>query len=162
MFIFAHTNINTMKKKQVLAKYDNIINDISNKVNRINCGGCGLYAKMLGDILKENNIKFDYVMLFRQSVTNDKQLKAYIDNNDVDEVNNYHWSHVMVKIGKRYVDAEGVFDSPMFSGIRLETKKISEVFLETMLEQKSMWNPTFNRKTEKPKIKRILKKHLVE
>ena len=151
-----------MKKKQVLAKYDNIINDISNKVNRVNCGGCGLYAKMLGDILKANNIKFDYVMLFRQSVTRDKQLKVYIDNNDVEEVNNYHWSHIMVKIGKRYVDAVGVFNSPMFNGNRLETKKINGEFLETMLEQKHMWNPTFNRKTEKPKIKRILKKHLVD
>jgi hypothetical protein len=151
-----------MKKKQVLAKYDNIINDISNKVNRVNCGGCGLYAKMLGDILKANNIKFDYVMLFRQSVTYDKQLKAYIDNNDVEEVNNYHWSHIMVKIGKRYVDAVGVFNSPMFNGMVLETKKINGDFLETMLEQKHMWNPTFKRKTETPKIKRILKKHLVD
>lgn len=151
-----------MKKKEVLAKYGNIINDISNKVNRVNCGGCGLYAKMLGDILKANNIKFDYVMLFRQSVTYDKQLKAYIDNNDVEEVNNYHWSHIMVKIGKRFIDAEGVFDSPMFNGSRLETKKINGEFLETMLEQKYMWNPTFNRKTETPKIKRILKKHLVD
>ena len=151
-----------MKKKQVLAKYDNIINDISNKVNRVNCGGCGLYAKMLGDVLKANNIKFDYVMLFRQSVTYDKQLKAYIDNNDVEEVNNYHWSHIMVKIGKRYVDAVGVFNSPMFNGMVLETKKINGDFLETMLEQKHMWNPTFKRKTEMPKIKRILKKHLVD
>jgi len=160
--LYQQTNNNTMKKKEVLAKYGNIINDISNKVNRVNCGGCGLYAKMLGDVLKANNIKFDYVMLFRQSVTYDKQLKAYIDNNDVEEVNNYHWSHIMVKIGKRFIDAEGVFDSPMFNGIRLETKKINGEFLETMLEQKYMWNPTFNRKTEKPKIKRILKKHLVD
>ncbi len=160
--MYLQTNNNTMKKKQVLAKYDNIINDISNKVNRVNCGGCGLYAKMLGDILKANNIKFDYVMLFRQSVTYDKQLKAYIDNNDVEEVNNYHWSHIMVKIGKRFIDAEGVFDSPMFNGSRLECKKINGDFLETMLEQKYMWNPTFNRKTETPKIKRILKKHLVD
>lgn len=160
--MYPQTNNNTMKKKEVLAKYGNIINDISNKVNRVNCGGCGLYAKMLGDILKANNIKFDYVMLFRQSVTYDKQLKAYIDNNDVEEVNNYHWSHIMVKIGKRFIDAEGVFDSPMFNGSRLETKKINGEFLETMLEQKYMWNPTFNRKTETPKIKRILKKHLVD
>jgi len=152
-----------MKKKQVLAKYDNIINDIEKRVNRVNSGGCGLYAKMLGDILSKNKIKFEYVILFRQKVTRDKDLKNYIENNDVKMVNNwYHWSHVMVKIGKNYVDAVGVFNSPMFNGSILETKKVSDKFLNDLLEQKHFWNPTFNRKTEKTKIQRILKKHLVD
>ena len=152
-----------MKVSNLLKKYDNIVNDVANRVTRVNCGGCGVYALMLGKQLKKQNIKFDYVLLFRGRLDrkDSEFIKNCVNNNDIDGINGYHWTHVMIKLrNKKYIDGKGIFDYPEMDGQYFECRKITSEVLKSMVGNTYIWNPSFNRKREQPKIRKIFKKHL--
>ncbi len=147
-----------MKSKEVLAKYEKVINEVNKKVKHVNRGGCGIFALELGNVLKQNKIKFKYVMLFRHIEKTEKDyFKALIENNMISDFNSEaSWTHIVVKVGKKYYDAEDIMDKPNRQGI-----PINEEFLNNFVKQKKYWNPMFDRKY-KPTIKKILEKHLVD
>ena len=150
-------------KKDFLAKYDKIVKDITKRVNHVNRGGCGVYASLLGEELKKTKVKFEYVILFRGSIDkyDNEEIENGIANNDVDTINQYAWTHVMIKLNNRkFIDGEGVYPSAQMSGKKLKHKEISEELLNGMLDKTYIWNPMFKRQTEKRKIKKILEKHL--
>lgn len=146
-----------MKTKDLLAKYDKVIKDVTKKVKHVNRGGCGVFALELGNVLKQNKIKFKYVMLFRHIASEDKDyFKTLMENNMVSDFNSEaSWTHIVVKVGKKYIDGEEMLDKPKHKGIPM-----NEDFLNNLIKQKSYWNPMFDRK-QKPTIKKILEKHLV-
>lgn len=146
-----------MKTKDLLAKYDKVIKDVTKKVKHVNRGGCGVFALELGKVLKENKIKFKYVMLFRHIDNEDKDyFKTLMENNMVSDFNSEaSWTHIVVKVGKKYIDGEEMLDKPKHKGIPM-----NEDFLNNLIKQKSYWNSMFDRK-QKPTIKKILEKHLV-
>ena len=145
-----------MKSKEVIARYDKVINDITKKVTHVNRGGCGVFAYELGKVLKENKVKFKYVMLFRD-IDDKDYVRSLIDNNLVSDFNSdTSWSHIVVKVGRKYIDGQEIMNK-----INKTALPMSEEFLTKLIKKERYWNSLFDR-TQKIKIKKILKKHLVE
>jgi len=146
-----------MKSKEVLAKYEKVINEVNKKVKHVNRGGCGIFALELGNVLKQNKIKFKYIMLFRHIEKTEKDyFKTLMENNMVRDFNSEaSWTHIVVKVGRKFIDGEEITNKPKREGLEM-----NEEFLLTLINQKNYWNSTFDRK-QKQTIKKILEKHLV-
>lgn len=145
-----------MKTKDLVAKYDKVLQDVSKNIKHINCGGCGIYALELGKVLEQQKVKFKYIMLFhRLTDTHKKDIKEVIKNNRITEFNYYSWTHVVIKVGRKYFDGESVCDK-----LNKTYLPISQEFLTEMVGNEKMWNYMFNRR-QTPKLRTILKKHLV-
>jgi phosphomannomutase len=146
-----------MKSKEVLAKYEKVINEVNKKVKHVNRGGCGIFALELGNVLKQNKIKFKYIMLFRHIEKTEKDyFKTLMENNMVRDFNSEaSWTHIVVKVGRKFIDGEEITNKPKREGLEM-----NEEFLLTLINQKNYWNSMFDRK-QKQTIKKILEKHLV-
>jgi hypothetical protein len=118
--------------------------DIANNIDNINCGGCGVFASLLAKKLPNAKIA------------------VFERHNTVEELleNNEAMSHCMVEWDNKYIDGKIVVnkseafqwnDVPFNGYINLSD-------LETLLQYKSTWNPTFNR-NQIPKLQEIIEQH---
>lgn len=147
-----------MKKKEFLSKYKKVIKKIDKKIDNVNRGGCGIYALELGKQLKRHGIKFEYVMLFTHLGKEDKPyVKDLMRNNMVRDFNfDTNWTHIVIKVGKKYIDGEEIRESLTDVGLPM-----NEEFLNNLVDHKGYWNDTFDRK-QRPKIEKILEKNLAD
>lgn len=135
--------------------------------NTINSGGCGYFAKELGDVLKTKGYKIKYVLLLSNEDDVDYANKS-IKNNQIKILNGLSWAHVMVNIEDKLIDVEGVCEANYDKKNEIYTKDryvgitLPETLLHTWLTPKydSNWNPRFDRDIV-PKIRKELQKSLV-
>lgn len=147
-----------MNKKELLSKYKKVIKKINKKIDCVNHGGCGVFALELGKLLKKQGIEFDYVMLFSSFDEDDKTyVKDLMKNNMVRDFNfETSWTHIVIKVGKKYIDGESITKTLDKVGLTM-----TEEFLENLVNQEMYWNDTFDR-NQTPKIQKILKKSLAD
>jgi len=147
-----------MNKKELLSKYKKVIKKVNKKIEYINHGGCGVFALELGKQLKKHGIDFNYVMLFRSIDDDDKTyVQDLIKNNMVRDFNfETEWTHIVIKVGKKYIDGEEVKKTLDKVGLTM-----TEEFLENLVGQEMYWNDMFDR-NQIPKIQKILEKSLAD
>ena len=139
--------------------------------NTINYGGCGYFAKELGNVLKTKGYEVKYVLLLSNEDEVDYANKC-INKNKINILNGLSWAHVMVNVEDKLIDVEGLFDVKYDEKkkVYLRTKGYSkyygitlpETLLHTWLtpQYDKNWNPTFDRKIV-PKMRKELQKSLV-
>jgi hypothetical protein len=147
-----------MKKKELFERYKKILKKVDKKIDNVNRGGCGIFAFELGKQLKRQGIEFEYVMLFTTLCKEDKSyVKDLMRNNMVRDFNfDTNWTHIVIKVGKKYIDGEGIRSSLTDVGLPM-----SEEFLTNLIDAEQYWNDTFDRKQRK-KIEKILEKNLAD
>ena len=132
---------------------------INNKIPCINRGGCGLFAVELAIRLKKIKIPCKLVIIDTYGV-----IEEYTD-----DINEYGYvlpdsnkpSHVMVKVGRRYIDSDGVstrsevFEEWMYAN-HLEIKP--EQFIQSARTEYG-WNCAFRRSK---KSLNLIKRHLTK
>lgn len=99
-----------MKFKKLSKQLENIGNNFS----WINAGGCGEFALMLGNKLRQNNVKFKYVLITENGLPLLSSQREF--NNLGDNINNKYTRddsgfticHIMVYCNGRFLDSEGV------------------------------------------------------
>jgi len=152
--------------KSFKTKLDKTMKKLDKLYNTINCGGCGIFASELGNVLKQKglNVKYLLVLKYKPHV---EIAQRYARENKILDLNNLHWGHVMVLVDKKLVDSEGVFNKlneRFKSGRKYYGVELPEVTLNEWLTPKyeSNWNRTFDRGKLVPKIKKELIKNLVD
>lgn len=152
--------------KELTAKINEAMGVIGSKFPNIACGGCGLFAKSLGNILEGLGVEFDYVLIHHTEYGMARGNEG-INNNIVRDVIHSSWTHVMIKVGNKYIDNEGVFHTKAeVLGKYSRDKYIGEplgknLFLRFVSPRyKSGWNDEFNRR-QMGGITRNLKKYIV-
>ena len=137
---------------------------INQKYSNINRGGCGVFALYLSKELDKRNIKHDILWIgddyhnAEKVIRNTFQSNSNVTLEDFSD-NGIFLSHVMVKIGKKFIDSEGVykgFDNTRWSHRRV-LSKMSNKELFKLVDSSHGWNDTFQRKLI-PKIKKDIKK----
>ena len=147
-----------MSLETILSKYDQIVEGVRHY--RVNYGGCGSFALALGKELKAKGIKFHYVVLFHQ-LSNETyhEVRNYVKTNNIRDFAQYTWwTHVMIRVDNKYIDAEGIKYEPRLMHYRNPTKVITEEFLTDMVKA-PIWNPSYER-INTVKVKSIIKKVL--
>lgn len=135
--------------------------DVNENVSAVNRGGCGFFAKHLYDVLKLKGYNPKLVLLVRGYSVDDADY--HISNNNVNDLFDTNWTHVMVRVGGYFVDCRGLFtkieEHPTFDVF--EAVDLPYDILKVMLNSKyrHRWNPNFNRDNSKI-IRKIIKKHL--
>ena len=142
----------------------NSLSVIGEKFKHINRGGCGAFALYLSKELDKRNIKHDILWIgddyhnAEKVIRNTFQSNSNVTLEDFSD-NGIFLSHVMVRIGKKFIDSEGVykgFDNTRWSHRRV-LSKVSNKELFKLVDNPKGWNDTFNRKLM-PKIKKDIKK----
>jgi hypothetical protein len=136
-----------MKKaqRQVL---NQLITELSTIPNT-NCGGCGVVAKAL------------YKALYKQYP--DVSI-WYLDDYDYSEEYAYNQPyapmHVVIKIGRYYYDAGGVYSPAKLLDVWKFTYKwkVNYQYLVDSIDNSS-WNPRFNRSKHAPVIRKLTKSY---
>lgn len=153
-----------MKSVDIKNKLSEILIKLDQTYTTLNCGGCGAFAKVLGDVLKKKGHKVKYllVLAYKPHVEIANQ---YTNKNKIPELNRLNWTHIMTIVDGKLVDSEGVFNklndrykSGGRYGVKLPEKTLNDWLSP---EYKSNWNPIFDRKLI-PKIKKELDKSLVD
>ena len=125
-------------------------------VPTINCGGCGRFAMHLHKKLKEHGIASKIYV-----VSSNK----YSSSNIKDELNSdYAWMHMIVKVGRTFVDATGIYGKTWKEAIEHSRKiygisqdkltRIPEQHMEYLVRNIT-WNPWYNLENE-PKVQGIM------
>ena len=117
--------------------------DIKLRYPLVNNGGCGVFALSLGNRLNELGYKVEYRIMISEYHKNDlERANIAISNNSIRDICQTNWRHIMIKVGKHYIDVSGIYDEVKFA----VTDKISEEFLREWLSIRFMWNSMFDRK----------------
>jgi hypothetical protein len=122
--------------------------DLSN-IPRINYGGCGLVAKALYKSLYK---QFPDISIWYLDDYNNRE--AYTHNHP------YAPNHVVIKVGRYYYDANGVYSPTQLQERWNFTHrwKVSYTYLIDSID-KGCWNPEFDRKTHTPVIRKLTKSY---
>jgi hypothetical protein len=139
-----------MKRKldlKMRLKLTELLCDIKLRHPLINSGGCGVFALSLGDRLNELGYNVEYrVMISKRNSYELELANVAISNNSINGIYQTNWEHIMIKVGKHYIDVSGIYDEVTKFMV---TDKISEEFLREWLSIKQMWNRLFDRKQMK-------------
>lgn len=145
-------------------KLDKVMKKIDKTYVTLNYGGCGAFAKELGDIIKKKGFEVKYLLV----ISRKDEIKESIRNNNSGKISGFRgtsWCHIMLIVNGKLVDSEGVFNrlNERFGGKKYGIK-LSENVLETWLGEDYYrdWNPTFNREKFIPQIKKNLEKYLAD
>jgi glycogen synthase len=115
----------------------------------VDYGGCGIVAKAL------------YKALYKQY--SDISI-WYLDDYDYSEEYFYNQpytpKHVVIKIGRYYYDAGGIYSSAKLRDVWKFTNKwkVSYQYLVDSIDNSS-WNPRFNRRKHAPTIRKLTKSY---
>ena len=148
-------------KKELREKLKGTLMDIKLRYPLLNGGGCGVFALSLGKVLKELGYEYEYLLIIKNKHTL-VEANHSINRNDVNSLNNTDWTHLIIKLGKYYIDVDGVRTEVKKTYEVNLTDSLSEELLKEMLseENRYMWNSTFDRKqmrTINVKLKELLK-----
>jgi hypothetical protein len=138
---------------------------VDKKLPKLNHGGCGVFAILLGEHLVKFglNIKYHYVLRYKEDI---KIANEAVNNRDWWDLQCTSWTHIVISINDRYyVDSTGIYKKKLDLISRhivtnpnkaKITMGVPKELLETHIDNEDLWNDVFNRKREIPKIKRIL------
>lgn len=135
--------------------------EVLKHIKFINCGGCGVFAKTLHEILINLGYKPKIVLHIKDHTTvpNYKEVYSQLKKNKGDIITSddfyradINWFHISIKIGRTCYDSNGVY-APTEN---LKYVVISETTLQTMLKNPADWHPYFNRRHGVPQIKKAL------
>jgi hypothetical protein len=134
----------------------NDIPQVEERFDRINAGGCGVFALSLSDELNKKDIAHKIVWigdaLRNETEELHKKIHHIFESNEnltLDTFNNkgLYLSHVMVVIDGKYIDATGLYDG--FSQTSwLHRKVITEITneqLRILADNEDGWNCSFDR-----------------
>lgn len=147
------------------AKLLSVLNSLSavkESFYTINWGGCGVFALYLSDELNNRNIKHEIIWIgdSGNSVRTAKnRIQKVFKNNSNASLQHFRdcnvsLSHVMIRIGRKYIDATGVaigFENTDWSYRSILTK-MSNDELRSLVNEPKGWNDSFNRSLI-PKVK---------
>jgi hypothetical protein len=143
-----------MSKKIVNYVFNEYTNTIVNRVEYINCGGCGIFAENLYNLLTSFDIKAELMVITNNKAEMIKRIKG--EHND-------NWKatvrHIVVKVGRNYIDCKQVVDD--WGGFGYEDSEITKVPIDKVKEWNRdvyMWNDLFDRRKHKPVIEKGFKK----
>lgn len=122
-----------------------------NKLPHVNFGGCGIVAFGIHSYVQENfpDLEAEIVFLFCSGDSDNKE--AILDYKPASA------GHVVVKVGKYYLDSEGIHSySDLKSNWGVFASKSVNLALAKRCINDASWNPTFDRQKCVPKIGRIL------
>ncbi len=139
---------------------------IHNSFRWINAGGCGEFAKILGSKLKENDVKFKYVLFsdrsrisLLESVRNFTNAGSRVNKKSFRTNNDYCIVHIMIYYKGCFIDSEGVhynIKETRWGRDYRVSAILSQETLEKWCRQRT-WNSLFDRE-QLPKIKRRINK----
>jgi hypothetical protein len=137
------------EKRIVYYLFEQYTQTITKKVRRINSGGCGIFAEYLYKVFIGLGLSPKLVV-----ITNDvEQMNTrieYTKTNGIDawELRNSIIKHIMVYVGGKYIDCEGLYDCYKLVGYS-KTDSITDLLsievLEIWNKDTTIWNETFNR-----------------
>ncbi len=141
-----------------LEKLSRDLSDIHESFKNINAGGCGEFAKMLGNKLKENNVKFKYVLISEDkrmsilaSQRNFKTLKEDVLNDPWSrQMNGYGIAHIMIYHNGYFIDSTGAHRGlgntlwHQFRGYQISAILPQDVLIDWCGQ--NTWNDMFDRK----------------
>ena len=85
-----------------LLKIAKLLAAVSQNVPNVNYGGCGKFAFALQKKLREYGIRSSAYVLSRRNYAEDVPMARQLTSD-------YNWVHVILRIGKVYVDATGLY-----------------------------------------------------
>jgi hypothetical protein len=135
-------------KKEQRKIFTQLIAELSTIPNT-NCGGCGVVAKIL---YKELHKQYPNISIW------------YLDDCDISEYYVYNQPytprHVVIKIGRYYYDAKGIYSLDQLRDVWKFTNKwkVSYQYLVNSIDN-SRWNPKFNRRKHAPIIRKLTKSY---
>lgn len=147
-----------MKKEQILNFYE-ILKNVNNDLLYINLGGCGAFAFLLSQKFSNIGIQHKIVLLsdknsinlYKVNLLKNKKISSRIKP-----------EHVMVKVGRYYIDSEGVFTKRTLKNTKwryCEELLVDRENIEPMIKDLRGWNPTFYVFNGKEYLE-VFKKHI--
>jgi len=127
-----------------------------NSIGTINYGGCGVSALALYDSAKREGLKPKIVYLYFAFF----ESKSMLNNNKFKEGKRKTadaCSHILVKIGNRLYDSSGVIGKSMLYMYKLD-EEITREHLVSSINNKGVWNETFDRERWIPHIQKYFKR----
>jgi hypothetical protein len=126
----------------------------------INLGGCGIAALALYDAAQKEGKKVDIAYLYHKWWGN--HAREHNHKFKEGKVKKAHaCEHVLVRVGNRYYDSTGVVNIKYASIWHLIDKGITRDHLVASVNNKDVWNDTFERKKYLPKIEKFIGKKLL-
>lgn len=162
-----------MNKQAVINTLDALGRAAETQVDSLNCGGCAVYASMVGRELEKLGIPVRGIVAMEAwEIPNlDKVRKHVEDTGNISHwnANGVEFNHVglQFKLGNRWYqyDSSGVTGpKPWLKHEYWEVCKgsLSMVELENLANSPTGWNEWFNRHTEIPKLKKLTKQFFKE
>jgi hypothetical protein len=147
--------------------------DINEKVPRINHGGCGVFAEKLYMVLCNLGLTPKLIVITDNRKGMNERVKG--EDNWSDKFGYASITHIVVKIGKHYVDSTGIYSSVKYvcehHAYRISIREVSTTLtIDTLKDWNNnpyIWNDSFNRrhiKTIENKLEKVCnmaKKNLV-
>jgi hypothetical protein len=138
------------EKNETLIKLDQQLQEIDDRYDRINSGGCAYFAIALQKKLRKAGFKP------RLYIFSDGKLAEFV-NRSPEPVSaaraneaGYSIAHILVRVGKYYIDSTGVIED--ISTTRWSwykggfVKKEKEKVIKSWLKEEDRWNPAFSRR----------------
>lgn len=151
-----------MKLTELADKLANDVTIVSQNCTTVNSGGCGVFAALLGEQLETKGYKPKYVIMSisPRSVIQDARAELQATENQATLYDLFWYvgfihSHVVIKLGKKYIDAEGKlvdWKKNYRIGLTIDLQT-----LKKWNDEREIWNHEFKRGKELPKIKKLIK-----
>lgn len=148
-----------------LTHVEAICNKVDNNIHYLNCGGCAVFASLMGQCLEKYGRVAIAVASDESEVSSLDEVRINIDPNSLDEWtdNGVYFTHVIVEFtyggAKYHIDSTGVHkkSGTTYIGNWSILKGRLTVSETTSLASHTNWNWRFNR-TQIPKMKRMIDK----
>lgn len=163
-----------MKKVKPTKKFINtvirpLIDSISDKIDSINCGGCGVFALLLylGLRDKYSDIEIACYDDYEEIEEKRNNIQYIIKNGKpLNESMSFSCSHVVVRIGNWFVDGQLIMTPKRWKKeVRLDDGNEGRLTIDELVillkkgVSRGHWNNEYNRKQNK-KVKKIIEHHL--
>jgi len=132
---------------------------VHERVPFVNSGGCGKFALAMVNKLKEHGISSKVYVI---------SSNRYNSSNIENELNDdYAWTHLIVKVGRTFVDATGIYGRTWKEAVEKSMKtyghhmnKLSMIPTDKMecLVENITWNPRYDAKRHDPILEKLTDK----
>jgi hypothetical protein len=150
--------------RKVIYHLEPALPQVKKKFPSINFGGCGVFANLLANELDKLGVKYKIVWIGshrRHKKIIKQTFNHYGGLVTLNEFNEQEvfLAHVMIKIGKTYIDASGVYNSFKETqwSYRCVICDITKEQLEFITLTSIGWNTSFNR-NQIPRVEKEVKK----
>lgn len=157
--------------KLIKKTLDNIAEQVEQDVRYVNCGGCAVYAVELAKRLSAIGINDYKFRVYGYSDVNVSRLEKELRKNNENSPpksnspwawNDVNFSHVRLEWKGKLWDVEGsqaIRNGKKWGFCVMQKGEISFEALSALLPMQSNWNTMFKRRTQVPKMRKIMDKH---